>query len=103
MSGRRGNERYLVSHTSALLRVLRDIVLHRRRRDEFVAICSHPEANGTLVTLERVVNGSLIRTIARVEESRPLMRNGQVRYRLKLVPVDSAADDGRARETNPGA
>ena len=96
MAGRRGYYRYGVTNADGRLRLVRDVAIWPGHDDEFVAISEEPEANGAVMTLERVVNGVLTSIEVSVIDSRPTMLDGSVRYRLRLRLNDGSADSDRA-------
>jgi len=86
MSRRRRETRFEVREVEGVLRVLRDVVVHRDATNELVAISSEAGLPGELVTLHL---GAEVDAPARVRvvESRPVVINGQLRHRLRLSRV----------------
>lgn len=84
MSGRRGYYRYGVTNAGGRLKLVRDVTVWRGYENEFVVLSEEPEATGELLTLERVVNGTVMAIEVLVIESHPTLINGSVRHRLRL-------------------
>lgn len=86
MTRRRRETRFEVREVEGVLRVLRDVVVHRDAMNELVAISSEAGLPGELVTLHL---GTVADVPARVRvvDSRPIVVNGQLRHRLRLSRV----------------
>jgi hypothetical protein len=89
MSGRRSFYRYGVMNADGSLRVVRDVMVWRDADNGFIVVGDEPEATGELLTLERVVNGTVITIEVTVIDSHPAIVNGAVRHRLRLRSSDS--------------
>lgn len=92
MSRRRGYYRYGVTNTGGCLRAVRDVTFWHEYENEFVVISQEPEATGELLTLERIVNGTVMAIGVSVIESHPTIVNGTLRYRLRLRSADATGD-----------
>ena len=79
-----------------VLRILRDVVVKRLKNGDIVATGSEPGLVGEIVTLH-LVGGGDVR--ARVADSRPVLVDGFVRHRLRLVVAKDvpAVDDESER------
>lgn len=85
MSRRRRETRFEVREVEGVLRVLRDVVVHRNA-NELVAISSEAGLPGELVTLHLETDVDVPARV-RVVESRPVVVKGQLRHRLRLSRV----------------
>ena len=86
MSRRRREPRFEVCEMEGVLRVLRDVVVHRNAVNELVAISPEAGLPGELVTLHLGAHADVPSRV-RVVESRPIVVNGQLRHRLRLSRV----------------
>ena len=86
MSGRRNSARYLLSvpPTGELI-VAHDIILERRTDHELFAVSDAPQPRGQELTLELGASVSADSIHARVAECEPIVVDGNLRYRLRLV------------------
>jgi hypothetical protein len=97
MSGRRGHYRFGEVNAEGTLRLLRDVTVHRRGADEFVAMSGEPAAHGELLTLEPADATTAAAIAVCVVDSRPEIVGGKIRHRLQLKAVDAeCADDDRS-------
>jgi hypothetical protein len=86
MSGRRRETRFEVREVEGVLRVLRDVVVHRNEMNELVAIGSEAGLPGELMTVYLGSDDDVPARV-RVVESRPVVVDGQLRHRLRLSRV----------------
>jgi hypothetical protein len=87
MSRQRRETRFEVRDVEGVLRVLRDVVVHRNAMNELVAISSEAGLPGELVTLHLGTDVD-VPTRIRVVESRPVVVDGQLRHHLRFSPVN---------------
>ena len=88
MSGRRGHQRLTITGpTSGAVRVLRDVVIERMQHHELVIISQTPAAVGEEMFLELFSGNDCIALEVRVLDSRPVVVNGSIRHRLRLLMV----------------
>jgi hypothetical protein len=66
------------------LRILRDVTVRERSKDDFTAISRERAVPGEVLTLSRVVAGATVSVRVRVTDSRPVVVGGTVRHRLRL-------------------
>ena len=92
---RRRNDRYGVTNAVGILRVLREVTVRRGLGGEFIAISDAPATIGERLTLERIVNGTLVTVPVCVVDSRPAVVRGTLRHRLRLQQSDDVAHDAR--------
>ncbi len=97
MSGRRNYHRYGVMNAEGCLRVVRDVAVWRELDDQFIAVCDDPEGSGELLTLERLINGTLITIEVAVIDSHPVIVNGRVQHRLRLRSNEGDGESRRVR------
>jgi hypothetical protein len=74
------------------MRVLRDVVLHRTERDELHAVSQVPGMAGEEMTLDLMGAGATLGLRVRVIDSRPMMIEGAVRHRIRLVVVNAGSE-----------
>jgi hypothetical protein len=86
MSGRRRETRFEVREVEGVMRVLRDVVVHRNEMNELVAIGSEAGLPGEFMTVH-LGSDNDVPTRVRVVESCPIVVNGQLRHRLRLSRV----------------
>lgn len=100
MSGRRSHTRFVVaSPWSGVIRVLRDAVVNRTDRNEFLAITHTAAVAGEELSLDFMSGGQNLKTKVQVIESRPVMIDGAVRHRVRLALPALPAVDGAAERT----
>lgn len=98
-SGRRRHERFAPAHPwEGSLSVLRDVVVHREAQGALVAFGGSPGIVGEELTLNVSGAGREAVVRVRVGESRPVMLEGSVWYRLRLDVVDRAESEARESE-----
>lgn len=92
MSGRRSHPRFVVAIPwNGAMRVLRDVVVDRTGRDELLAVSHVPAITGEDMSLDLVSAGRSLELKVRVVESRPVIVEGAVRHRIRLVVTDLRA------------
>ena len=92
MSGRRSHPRFAVAIPwNGAMRVLRDVVVDRTGRDELLAVSNVPAITGEDMSLDLVSSGRHLALKVKVLESRPVMVEGAVRHRIRLVVTDLRA------------
>ena len=94
MSGRRRYSRCGIANVGGRLKVARDVAVWRHAENEMLVVSDEPGTTGELLTLERVVHGTLITIEVSVIDSHPAVVNGTVRHRLR-VRSNVASDTGR--------
>jgi hypothetical protein len=87
MSGRRSDARFVITNGHGVLRVGRDVTITSANR-EMVAISKEPATRGDTMTVDMVLDGYVHRVAVRVEESRPIVTDGMIRYEIRLSPLD---------------
>jgi hypothetical protein len=86
MSGRRSHPRFIVKAPwNGAMRVLRDVVIERTKRDELQAFSHVPAVAGEDMTLDLIGAGTTLGLKVRVIDSRPVMIEGAVRHRIRLA------------------
>ena len=89
MSGRRSHPRFAVAIPwNGAMRVLRDVVVDRTGRDELLAVSNVPAIAGEDMSLDLISAGRNLALKVKVLESRPVMVEGAVRHRIRLVVTD---------------
>ena len=84
MSGRRRHERFQPAQPwDGTFRLMRDVIVQESGH-ELVTIGQAPAAIGEELTLDLAGAGHLITCRVRVLESRPVILEGRVRYRMRL-------------------
>ena len=73
------------------MRVLRDVVVDRIDREELLAISQVPAVAGEEMSLDLVGAGTAIELRVKVLESRPVIIDGAVRHRIRLVVLQPAS------------
>ena len=84
---RRSQARFVVANDEGVLRVAHDVTL-TSTAGGLVAISIEPSTVGDALTIEMVVDGQIERVPVRVEESRPIIVDGEIRHRIRLSRVD---------------
>ena len=88
MLGRRSHERFSVAPPlEGTLRVFQDVLIHRSREGDLVAIARDAGVVGELLALDEA-GVDAEEMIVRVVESRPVVMEGAVRHRLRLEPYE---------------
>lgn len=94
MAGRRAHQRFSVSPSPhGVLRVLQDVIVHSRAREDMVVVTTGPGVLGevVLVQLPDQVDAAVE---ARVVASQPIVIDGNVRHQLRLSRTGEAAATG---------
>ena len=92
MFGRRSHTRFTVTPpVKGVLRVLSDVVVQASEDGDVTAIAREAGIIGEHLTMELVGSEENIGVLVRVTESRPVIIDGAVRYRLRLRRVDSSS------------
>lgn len=99
MSARRRDSRMDFLNTDGVLRVLRDVIVRRTERDEFVALSSEAGIKGETLTIYFANDGNKPVPV-RVIDSCPTIVEGFVRHQLRLTCLDREAFPPAA--TTPG-
>src|SRR5262245_28727365 len=92
---RRRKDRFGVTNIAGVLRVLSEVTVRRGLGGEFVAISDAPATIGEQLTLDRIVNGTLVTVPVCVIDSRPAMLRGTLCHWLRLRQSDEGAQDTR--------
>jgi hypothetical protein len=88
MFGRRSHSRFTIDPASdGLLRILSDVVVQQSQDQELIAISREPGVVGDLVAVQIMTRHGVVRTSVRIAESRPVITDGAVRHRLRLVAL----------------
>jgi hypothetical protein len=74
------------------MRVLRDVVVDRVSRDELLVISQVPAIVGEEMTLDLVGAGTTLELRVSVIESRPVIIEGAVRHRVRLMVIQPGAE-----------
>ena len=91
MSGRRQHERFQPGQPwDGTLRVMRDVIV-QEAAGELVTIGHAPAAIGELLTLDLTGGGHVVTCRVRVQESRPVIMDGHVRHRIRLVVLERSS------------
>jgi hypothetical protein len=97
MAGRRSHPRYgMASPWEGAIRVLREVVVDMRGTDELVAVSHSPGVIDDEMFLDLIGEGRNVELRVRVIDSQPVIVDGAVRYRLRLVlasPSEESATD----------
>ena len=89
MSGRRSHPRFAVAIPwNGAMRVLRDVVVDRTGRDELLAVSNVPAIAGEDMSLDLISASRNLALKVKVVESRPVIVEGAVRHRIRLVVTD---------------
>lgn len=98
-SGRRRHERFAPAHPwDGSFSLLRDVVVHRDPEGALVAFGGAPGIVGEELTLNVSGGGQEAVMRVRVGESRPVMLEGSVWYRLRLDVLDDPGSERDGRE-----
>jgi len=73
-----------IEPVECVLRVLRDVIVHRAGDHEWVAIGREPAVVGETLMLDVDDGDAWHRLTMYVIESRPVIRDGDMRYRIRL-------------------
>ena len=89
MSGRRKHERFAPAQPwDGALKVLRDVIVQEDPGGGLVAIGQTPGVIGEYLTLDLAGAGHLVTFKVRVQESRLVILDGNVRHRLRLEVLE---------------
>lgn len=78
----------MISNSEGLFRISSDVTVQQSDEGDLIVASFEPRTPGEELTLE-VVNGTSVKTLVRVLESRPMIVSGSVRYRLRLTSLGS--------------
>ena len=87
MSGRRSDARFIVANGEGVLRVARDVTI-LSADSEMVALSREPATCGDSMTVDMVVDGYVHHIAVRVEDSRPIITGGVLRYQIRMSRLD---------------
>jgi hypothetical protein len=87
MSARRRDSRMDFVNTDGVLRVLRDVIVRRIERDQFIAVSSEAGIKGEILTIYFATDGNKPVPV-RVIDSHPTIVEGFVRHQLRLTCLD---------------
>lgn len=90
MLGRRMYHRHVVSNSTGTLHVLSEVTVQHYEKNQLIATADEAHLPGELLAIEVVGSPAASRTHVRVLESCPILVDGSIRHRLRLVPVDDA-------------
>jgi len=91
MSGRRRHERFAPAQPwDGALRVLRDVIVQEDAAGGLIVIGQAPGVIGEQLTLDLAGAGHVLTFKVRVQESRPVILDGQVRHRVRLEVLERA-------------
>lgn len=97
MSGRRSHVRFAVLQSpEGMLRVLQDVVVQNTRPDHTIALSRRPGVVGELVSVQFPQDDSGV--LAKVQDSQPIVIDGNVRHQLRLHHVNGASAEARDDE-----
>ena len=102
MSGRRRHERFAPAQPwDGALKVLRDVIVQEDADGGLISIGQAPGVIGEQMTLDVAGAGHVVTLKVRVQESRPVLLDGQLRHRLRLEVLErsrrrEAADESLA-------
>ena len=89
MSGRRRDQRFAPGQPwDGALKVLRDVIVQEDPSGSLVAIGQSPAVIGEFMTLDLAGGGHVVTCKVRVQESRPVILDGNVRHRLRLEVLE---------------
>ena len=88
MQGRRRATRFLFFNTDGVLTVLRDVVVQTTDAGRLVVIDVEARKPGDRLTLDSVVDGTVVTKAVEVVSCRPIVRNGDVLHELVMKPVE---------------
>ena len=104
MAGRRSHPRFAVaSPWDGSIRVLKDVVVHRTDNDELLSVSRTTGIVGEEMTLDIMGAGARMGLRVRVVESRPVIVDGSVCFRMRLALLNAeaavqAGDEVKTRE-----
>lgn len=89
MSGRRRHERFAPAQPwDGALRVLRDVIVQVDPAGGLVTIGQAPGVLGEQMTLDVAGAGSVVTLKVKVQESRPVILEGNLRHRVRLEVLE---------------
>ena len=89
MSGRRKHERFAPAQPwDGALKVLRDVIVQENPAGALVVIGQSPGVIGEVLTLDLAGGGPVATLRVRVQESRPVILEGNVRHRMRLEVLE---------------
>ena len=102
MAGRRSHPRFAVaSPWDGSMRVLKDVVVHRTDSDELLSVSRTTGIVGEEMTLDVMGAGARLGLRVRVLESRPVIVDGSVCFRMRLALLNSEATAPVDRDATP--
>jgi len=103
MSGRRRHERFAPAQPwDGALKVLRDVIVQEEPSGALVTIGQAPGVIGEQMTLDVAGAGHVVTLKVRVQESRPVILDGNVRHRVRLEVLERSRRPEVAETFNPG-
>lgn len=87
MLKRRSHPRFVVANTEGVLRVAHDVTL-TSTDGELVATSVEPLAASDAIMIEELIDGQIARMPVRVEQTKPVIVDGEIRHQIKLSYVD---------------
>ena len=90
MLGRRMYHRHLIADTGGTLQVSSEVTVQRHGQHELIATADEAHMPGEVLSIELVDRSGHDRLRVRVTESCPILMDGSIRHRLRLVPIDGA-------------
>ena len=100
MSGRRRHERFAPAQPwDGALSVLRDVIVQADPGGGLITIGQAPGVIGEQMTLDVAGAGQVVTLKVRVQESRPVILDGNVRHRVRLEVLERSRRPEVAGET----
>ena len=94
MSGRRSHPRFAVaSPWSGAIRILRDVVIDRTKRDELLAVSNVAAVAGEMLSLDLIGGGQSVAIKVQVIDSRPVIIDGTLRHRVRLALPEAELEE----------
>jgi hypothetical protein len=84
-----------------VIKVLRDVVVTRIDHDELLAVSNVAAIVGETLSLDLIGGGQAVAMKVRVVDSRPVIIDGTVRHRVRLMPLGLEAGTGATERTTP--
>jgi hypothetical protein len=91
MYKRRSHARFVVAHGEGVLRVACDVTL-TSTDGQLVVISVDPLAGSDRLMLEMVIDGQVAMVPVRVEETRPIIVDGEIRHQIRLSYLGPSAE-----------
>jgi len=82
--------RHLVADARGTLYVPSDVTVQRAGNSEMIATADEAHVPGELLAIDLVNGATRDRRYVRVEESCPILMDGSIRHRLRLIPCEEA-------------